>query len=117
MKNIFLKKILTATLAGAMMLSLCACGGSGAPSGSQPAAADPSKPYAGHTLYVANWQGYNSDEDYCEKAFEDASIFYRNLNNGQEFKVVRDKYTRAEIIRALKDIQSALDYYYQVYPQ
>jgi len=52
-----------------------------------------------------------------EKAFEDASIFYRNLNNGQEFKVVRDKYTRAEIIRALKDIQSALDYYYQVYPQ
>ena len=23
------------------------------------------------TLYVANWQAYNSDEDYCEKAFED----------------------------------------------
>ena len=46
-------------------------------------------------------------------AFEDASIFYRNLNNGQEFKVVRDKYTRAEIIFALKNIQKALDYYYQ----
>ena len=49
------------------------------------------------------------------KAFEDASIFYVNHNNGQEFKVVRNKYTRAEIIRALKDIQNALDYYYQTY--
>ena len=47
------------------------------------------------------------------QAFEDASKFYRNLNNGQEFKVVRDKYTRAEIIYALKNIQQALDYYYQ----
>lgn len=47
------------------------------------------------------------------QAFEDAAIFYRNLNNGQEFKVVRDKYTRAEIIYALKNIQKALDYYYQ----
>ncbi|MBQ3277222.1 MAG: extracellular solute-binding protein, partial [Oscillospiraceae bacterium] len=28
-------------------------------------------PYEGHTLYVANWQAYNSDQDYCEKAFED----------------------------------------------
>lgn len=52
-----------------------------------------------------------------KQAFEDASIFYRNLNNGQEFKVVRDKYTRAEIIHALKKIQSALDYYYQAYPE
>ena len=49
------------------------------------------------------------------RAFEDASKFYRNLNNGQEFKVVRDKYTRAEIIYALQNIQQALDYYYQVY--
>ena len=49
------------------------------------------------------------------KAFEDASIFYNNLNNGQEFKVVRGKYTRAEIIYALKHIQSALDYYNQAY--
>lgn len=49
------------------------------------------------------------------KAFEDASIFYRNLNNGQEFKVVRGTYTRAEIIYALKHIQSALDYYNQAY--
>lgn len=47
------------------------------------------------------------------KAFEDASIFYRNLNNGQEFKVIRDRYTRAEIIYALSNIQAALDYYYQ----
>ena len=49
-------------------------------------------------------------------AFYDAEKFYRNLNNGQEFKVVRDKYTRAEIIYALKNIQMALDYYYQAYP-
>ena len=49
------------------------------------------------------------------KAFTDASIFYRNLNNGQEFKVVRGTYTRAEIIYALKNIQSALDYYNQTY--
>ena len=50
-------------------------------------------------------------------AFEEASMFYNNLNNGQEFKVVRGKYTRAEIIHALKKIQAALDYYYQAYPQ
>lgn len=55
--------------------------------------------------------------DGLRKAFENASIFYNNFNNGQEFKVVRNKYTRAEIIRAIKDIQSALDYYYQVFPQ
>lgn len=50
------------------------------------------------------------------KAFSEASIFYQNFNNGQEFKVVRNKYTRAEIIYALKNIQKALDYYYQAYP-
>ena len=49
------------------------------------------------------------------KAFEDASIFYNNFNNGQEFKVVRNTYTRAEIIHALKKIQSALNYYNQAY--
>jgi len=49
------------------------------------------------------------------RAFEEASIFYNNLNNGQEFKVKRGIYTRAEIIHALKKIQSALDYYNQVF--
>ena len=49
------------------------------------------------------------------QAFDDASIFYNNFNNGQEFKVVRNKYTRAEIIHALKKIQAALDYYYDTY--
>ena len=49
-------------------------------------------------------------------AFYDAEKFYVNHNNGQEFKVVRNKYTRAEIIYALKNIQMALDYYYQAYP-
>jgi len=55
--------------------------------------------------------------DGLREAFEEASIFYNNLNNGQEFKVVRNKYTRAEIIYAIKKIQTALDYYYQVFPQ
>ena len=50
------------------------------------------------------------------QAFEDASIFYVNHNNGQEFKVVRNKYTRAEIIPAIEKIQNALNYYYQAYP-
>ena len=49
--------------------------------------------------------------------FQDASKFYINYNNGQEFKVVRNTYTRAEIIYALKNIQSAMDYYYQAYPE
>lgn len=48
-----------------------------------------------------------------KQAFSDAGLFYRNLNNGQEFKVVRDKYTRAEIIYAISNLQAALDYYYQ----
>ena len=51
------------------------------------------------------------------QAFAEASMFYNNFNNGQEFKVVRGKYTRAEIIHALKKIQAALDYYYQAYPE
>ena len=50
-------------------------------------------------------------------AFQDASKFYINYNNGQEFKVVRNTYTRAEIIYALKNIQAAMDYYYQAYPE
>ena len=48
-------------------------------------------------------------------AFEDAAKFYINHNNGQEFKVVRNTYTRAEIIYAIKNIQKALDYYNQVF--
>ena len=49
------------------------------------------------------------------KAFDDAALFYRNYNNGQEFKVVRDKYTRAEIIYAISNLQAAMDYYYQTF--
>jgi len=48
-------------------------------------------------------------------ALYSASKFYIIHNNGQEFKVVRNKYTRAEIIYALQNIQMALDYYNQVY--
>ena len=50
-----------------------------------------------------------------KNAFYEASKFYVNHNNGQEFKVVRNKYTRAEIIYAIKNIQKALDYYNQAY--
>ena len=35
------------------------------------AAAEEAKDYSGHTLYVANWQAYSSDTNYCEQAFED----------------------------------------------
>ena len=65
------KRILAAALSAVMMLGLCSCGGGSEPT--EEPAADSSTPYAGHTLYVANWQGYNSDEDNCEKAFEDAT--------------------------------------------
>lgn len=45
----------------AAALLLCACGGTEtAQKGDEP------------ILYVANWQAYNSDEDYCELAFEKA---------------------------------------------
>ena len=50
-----------------------------------------------------------------KNAFYEAEKFYVNHNNGQEFKVVRNKYTRAEIIYALQNIQMALDYYNQAY--
>ncbi len=46
-------------------------------------------------------------------AFENAAPYYNNLNNGQEFKVKRDC-TRAEIIPILLNIQTALNYYYEV---
>ncbi len=65
---------------------------------------------------IMNHQGSNDPAiEGLRAAFYDADKFYNNLNNGQEFKVVRNKYTRAEIIYALKNIQAALDYYYQVY--
>ena len=76
-----MKKALALILAFVMVFALCACGGSAeAPAPATPATETPAEsetptegelPYAGHTLYVANWQSYNSDEDYCEKAFED----------------------------------------------
>ena len=72
-----MKKFFAMLLALVMALSLVACGGSSSSSGSSSDtsndSADSGLPYAGHTLYVANWQGYNSDEAYCEKAFEDAT--------------------------------------------
>ncbi len=74
-----MKKFLAITLSLCMILCLLAgCGGSGkdqTPPSTNGGEADVNtgsdKPYAGHTLYVANWQAYSSDTDYCEKAFED----------------------------------------------
>lgn len=34
-------------------------------------AAEETKDYSGDTLYVANWQAYSSDTNYCEVAFEE----------------------------------------------
>ena len=76
-KEDIMKKILALLLALVMVLGLAACGGSKKEEPKKEETTtettDPAKPYAGRTLYVANWQGYNSDEDYCEKAFEDAT--------------------------------------------
>lgn len=75
-----MKKALALILALVMVFALCACGTAAetpaAPEtpAEQPAADTPVEgelPYKGQTLYVANWQAYNSDEDYCVKAFED----------------------------------------------
>lgn len=72
MKRIFLKKAWAAGLFLTMLLSLTACAGSSEPSGSgQASVAGPENPYAGQTLYVANWQAYSSDTNYCEAAFEE----------------------------------------------
>nr|WP_325186058.1 extracellular solute-binding protein [uncultured Oscillibacter sp.] len=75
-----MKKFLAIALSLCAALSLLAgCGGgqqAAAPSGGNAAGGDTGaaggdSPYAGHTLYVANWQGYCFDMNYCKKAFED----------------------------------------------
>ena len=72
-----MKKALALILALVMVFALCACGTAAETPAAPETPAETETPtegdlpWAGHTLYVANWQGYNSDEDYCEKAFED----------------------------------------------
>lgn len=72
-----MKKFLATSLSLCMILCLLAgCGGAKNeqtenPSASEGAVSTDDNPYAGRTLYVANWQAYSSDFDYCEKAFED----------------------------------------------
>lgn len=70
-----MKKFLAIALSLCAALSLLAgCGGgqqAAVPEGGDTGAAGGDAPYAGHTLYVANWQAYSSDTDYCERAFED----------------------------------------------
>ncbi len=72
-----MKKTLALALALVMLFALAACGAkTEAASTTAPAAANGyvakgEGDFSGHTLYVANWQAYNSDQDYCEKVFED----------------------------------------------
>ena len=76
-----MKKILSLILSICMILvlfSACATADSqtttsaGTTEAADTTASDGSqKSYAGQTLYVANWQAYCSDANYCEKAFED----------------------------------------------
>lgn len=81
-----MKKALALILAMVVTLTMGACGSTAKESASTDTSdkqsvaenstesgtvADGDLPWSGHTLHVANWQGYNSDEDYCEKAFED----------------------------------------------
>ena len=81
-----MKKLFALTLSLCMVLCMFAgCGGgtaqtdtpaSTAPETTAPvqdsaAPSEGGESYEGHTLYVANWQAYSSDTDYCEKAFED----------------------------------------------
>lgn len=76
-----MKKTLALILSLCMLLALLAgCGTTTETPAEEPAQepaegaetpADGENPYAGQTLYVANWQAYSSDTNYCEKAFED----------------------------------------------
>ena len=66
-----------------------------------------------YDILVANKNSTDPAIVNLRTAFDNASPYYRNLNNGQEFKVVRE-YTRSEIIPYILAIQEALDYYYQV---
>jgi|P1105metagenome_2_1110788.scaffolds.fasta_scaffold22130_2 spermidine/putrescine-binding protein len=85
-----MKKILAFVLAAVMLVGLAACGASStpaaapaaAPAADTPAAAPAAAPaadaapaasglpYEGHTLYVANWQGYCFDAPYAKTEFE-----------------------------------------------
>ncbi|MDD5939028.1 MAG: spermidine/putrescine ABC transporter substrate-binding protein [Clostridiales bacterium] len=72
-----MKKKLALLLSACMMvMAFSGCGG-GTGTSSAGASEAPTESgsgegsYAGHTLYVANWQAYSSDTNYCEKAFED----------------------------------------------
>lgn len=71
-----MKKFFALLLALSLVLCLfTACGGSAPSEDAETPAADGETvtdgDYSGHTLYVANWQSYSSDQDYAEKAFEE----------------------------------------------
>ena len=65
-----------------------------------------------HDIVVANSSVQSDTMEYVRKIYNHALPYFTNYNNGQEFKVNR-KYTRAQIIPIIKDIQDAIDYYNQ----
>jgi len=65
-----------------------------------------------YDILQANIGSTNPAVILLKEAFENASPYYNNLNNGQEFKIKRDS-TRAELIPYILKLQEALDYYYQ----
>ena len=46
-------------------------------------------------------------------AYLKATPYFTNYNSGQEFKVNR-RYTRAQIVPIIAELQEALDYYHQI---
>ncbi len=68
-----------------------------------------------YDILVKNQNSDNPAVHNLRDAFLKAAPYYTNMNNGQEFKVVRNC-TRSEIIPYILAIQEALDYYNQVTP-
>lgn len=48
-------------------------------------------------------------------AYNEALKYFNMYNNGQEFKVIRNKYSRAEIIASLEALAAAMNYYQQTH--
>ncbi len=67
MKSKLVKRVLVGVLAGAMALSMTACGGSSSGDGSSASDSGKTK------LYVVNWKDYASDDEDFMKEFEEAN--------------------------------------------
>ena len=49
------------------------------------------------------------------EAYNSAVKYFNVYNDGQEFKIIRSKYSRAEIIASLESLSMAIEYYLQSY--